>query len=45
MFSLYKTLVRPHVQYCIQAWRPHMVRDIEKNYKERATMDDIGLWW
>jgi len=25
--SLYKTLVRPHVEYCITAWNPHYTKD------------------
>ena len=25
---LYKTYIRPHMEYCIQAWSPHLVKDI-----------------
>jgi len=27
MLSLYKTLVRPHVEYCASAWNPHYIKD------------------
>jgi len=27
MLSLYKTLVRPHVEYCSSAWNPHYIKD------------------
>ena len=30
VFNLNKTLVRPHLEYRTQAWRPHLVKDIEK---------------
>jgi len=29
MVSLYNTLVRPHVQYCVNAWSPYYKKDKE----------------
>ena len=29
MMSLYKTLVRPHVEYCVSAWSPYYKKDKE----------------
>jgi len=29
MLSLYNTLVRPHVEYCVSAWNPHYIKDKE----------------
>ena len=29
LLLIYKTYVRPHMEYCIQAWSPHLVKDIQ----------------
>jgi len=29
MLNLYKSLVRPHLEYCTVAWSPHYVKDKE----------------
>ena len=39
ILSLYKSVVRPHLEYCIQAWRPYLQRDIDlmEKVQRRAT--------
>ena len=29
MLQLYKTLVGPHLEYCVQFWSPHYRKDVE----------------
>ena len=45
MLPLYKSMVRPHLDYCIQAWRPHLRKDVDKLEKvhRRATKMMEGL--
>ena len=39
---LYKAIVRPHLEYCIQAWRPCLRKDID-NYASKIESRAIKL--
>ena len=43
--QLYKSLVRPHLEYSIQAWRPHYQNDIDliEGVQRRATKLISGI--
>jgi len=41
MMSLYKTLVRPHIEYCVSAWNPHYKRQkVDQEGSEKIYKDD-----
>ena len=38
IIPLYKTIVRPHLEYCIQTWRLYSKKDID-NYTRKSTKE------
>jgi len=45
ILKLHQSLVRPKLEYCVQAWRPYLKKDIdllEKVQNKNYTIDDKG---
>ena len=40
ILTLYKSVVWPYLVYCIQAWRPHLINDIEMLKKSSEVQQD-----
>ena len=38
IMPLYKSLVRPHLEYAVQAWRPYTPNDVERVQRRATTM-------
>ena len=45
LLPLYKSLARPHLEYCMQAWRPHLKKDIDLLEGDHRRATGVILGW
>ena len=38
---IYKTYIRPHLEYCVQSWPPHLVKDVECLERVQSTATEL----
>ena len=38
---IYRLYIRPHLEYCIQAWSPHLVKDVETLERVQQTATQL----
>ena len=42
--TLYKTFMRPHLEYCTPVWNPFLASNIDQ-MENHATTDLLWAWW
>ena len=45
ILPLYKAIVRPHLEYCIQAWNPHLRKDVDMLEKIHCSLGGYESRW
>ena len=43
LLQLYKSLVRPHFEYCMQVWSPYLKKDIDLREEVQHRATQIGI--